>query len=335
MQIEFTHLSKPLKIGGKVIKNRIVVPAMADFGMTEKDSLINERHIERYGKYAAGGAGLIIIEACAVTKMPEPRNTVGLYSDDCLPGLKLLAEATRNNGATALVQIMETGLQTMPEKSIEEIKTGDFLRYKQDFILSAIRCQKAGFDGVELHAAHGMYLDQIIETSTRSDQYGGSFENRIRIVVELIEEIKAVCGSDFLVAIRFGNANLQELVQTALAIEQAGADLLDVSTGLWDYGNAPRDFPFDSKIYAASIVKKYARIPVIGVGNIVSGEQAEAVLKGKFADMVAVGRGHLCDPAWANKVFAGKEPVLCRKCINCMWYVDGRKCPAIQKKGEA
>lgn len=334
MQIDFTHLSKPLKIGGKVIKNRIAVPAMADFGMTEKDSLINERHIERYGQYAAGGAGLIITEACAVTKMPEPRNTVGLYSDNCLPGLKLLAEATRNNGATALVQLMETGLQTMPEKSIEEIKTDDFLRYKQDFILSAIRCQKAGFDGVELHAAHGMYLNQIIETSTRSDKYGGSFENRVRIVVELIGEIKAVCGSDFLIAIRFGNANLQELVQTALAIEQAGADLLDVSTGLCSYGNTPQDFPFDSKIHAASIVKKYARIPVIGVGNIISGEQAETVLKGKFADMVAVGRGHLCDPAWANKVFAGKEPVLCRKCKNCMWYVDGRKCPAVRKKGE-
>lgn len=328
---EYRWISKPIKINETWVKNRIVVPPMADFGMTEKDGLVNNRHIKRYGEYAKGGAGLIIIEACAVTKMPESRNTIGLYADVCLPGLEKLAKAATQKNAISLVQIMETGLCTMPENSIEEINRQTFLQYKEDFISAAIRCQKAGFNGVELHAAHGMYLNEILETSTRKDEYGGNFENRVRILVELIHDIKANCGSDFIVAVRFGNPDYQELLQTAQAIEQAGADLLDVSTGTRNYANMPLNFIFDSKIYAASLVKQNTNLPVIAVGNISLGEQAENVLVQNFSDMVAVGRGHLCDPAWTNKVLAGEQPILCRNCRSCVWYKDGRKCPAVQK----
>lgn len=328
---EYLQLRKPLSICDRIIKNRIVVPAMADFGMTKKDGLVNERHIERYGAYAKGGAGLIIIEACSVSEMPEPRNTIGLYSDSCLPGLSKLAEAVKQEGAVALVQIMETGLQTMTESSIDEIVPEKFFQYKKDFVSAAQRCWRAGFDGVELHAAHGMYLNQIIETSTRTDGYGGDFESRIRIVKEIIREIKSVCGKDFIVAVRFGNPKYKELVQTAQEVERAGADLLDISTGKGSYTNIPTDFPYDTKIYAASLVKQITSLPVICVGNITSGVEAEAVLTLKYADMVAVGRGHLCDPAWANKIFAFEQPILCRNCRFCMWYKDGRNCPAVQK----
>lgn len=147
----------------------------------------------------------------------------------------------------------------------------------------------------------------------------------------MIHDIKANCGSDFIVAVRFGNPDYQELLQTAQAIEQAGADLLDVSTGTRNYANMPPNFIFDSKIYAASLVKQNTNLPVIAVGNISLGEQAENVLVQNFSDMVAVGRGHLCDPAWTNKVLAGEQPILCRNCRSCVWYKDGRKCPAVQK----
>lgn len=229
---EYRWISEPIKVNETWIKNRIVVPPMADFGMTEKDGLVNKRHIKRYGEYAKGGAGLIIIEACAVTKMPELRNTIGLYADVCLPG----------------------------------------------------------FNGVELHAAHGMYLNEILEASTRRDEYGGNFENRVRILVELIHDIKAICGSDFIVAVRFGNPDYQELLQTAQAIEQAGADLLDVSTGTRNYANMPSNFIFDSKIYAASLVKQNTNLPVIAVGNISLGEQ---VIKGQILKRRIIRKGLL------------------------------------------
>ena len=330
--MEIQMLSASLQIGNARIKNRIVVPAMADFGMTEADSLVNERHILRYGSYAKGGAGLIIIEACSVTRFQENRGTIVLDSDACLPGMTRLANVATDHGATVLVQIMLTGLAVMPENSIAEISREKFLKYKADFLSAAIRCQKAGFHGVELHAAHGMYLDEVIESSTRSDEYGGCFENRVRMLVELIHEIKVACGKDFLVAVRFGNPDYQELLKTATAIEQAGADILDVSTGMGRYQNVPIDFPFDEKIYAASLVKNQTQLPVICVGNIVGGQQGEAILKAGYADMIAVGRGHLCDPEWANKALDGVQPNPCLRCRQCMWYMDGRKCPAIKRK---
>ena len=328
MKQSTVYLSRPLEICGRKIKNRVVVPPMADFGMTEPDGLVNRRHIERYGAYAKGGAGLIIIEACAVTDMPEPRNTIVLSSDECLPGLKKLAQAATENGTVALVQLMETGLSTMPYHAVAEIPETEFQSYKEYFIQAALRCKQAGFHGIELHAAHGMYLNQIIETSERQDGYGGSFEGRIRFLAELIREIKKLCGEHFIVAVRFGNPDFDELIQTALAIEQAGGDILDVSTGMSGYRGIPPQFPFDSKLYAASLLKGNASLPVIGVGNIQTGKQAEQILECKCVDMAAIGRGHLCDPAWANKVLHGEQPVLCRKCKTCMWYIDGRNCPA-------
>lgn len=327
----YIRLSSPIQICGKEIKNRIVLPAMADFGMTGPDGLVNQRHLERYSAYAKGGTGLIIIEACAVTKLAETRGTIKLYEEACMPGLKKLAEAAMQNGAAAIVQL-NISPEILTGTSVEEISRESFLRYKTAYIEAAVRCKKAGFDGIELHAAHGMYLNQVLETSRRDDEYGGSFTNRVRLLTELIREIKSLCGSAFLVAVRFGNPDLDELVQTALAIEQAGGDLLDVSTGTKGYARTSVNFPWDSKIFAAALVKKKARIPVICVGSITTGQQAEEILQSGYGDMTAVGRGHLCDPEWARKALAGEKPVLCLRCQRCMWYVDGRKCPAVLER---
>ena len=325
------HLAKPLTVRGVTLKNRVVVPPMSDAGVSGDAGAVQERHIQRYAAYALGGAGLIIVEACAVTRMEEPRHTIGLYSDGCIPGLTRLAAAATGQGAVALVQMINTGLSIMPEREIAQISRRQFLQYRDDFVRAALRCKQAGFHGVELHAAHGFYLNQIVETSTRQDEYGGCFQNRVRIIRELIERIKADCGADFLVSVRFGTRNLQELVALAREIESAGGDLLDVSTGRGNYQNIPVSFLFDPRIYAAALVKRAVQIPVICVGNITSGEQAEAILKAGIADLTAVGRGHLCDPAWAGKVLSGERPVPCRRCQTCMWYIDGQKCPVYGK----
>lgn len=321
-------LAAPLIICGRKIQNRIAVPPISDFGVVSPDGRVTARHIERYSAFAAGGAGLVIVEACSVLRMPENRDALFLENDDCIPGMKRLADAIHRHQTATLVQIMLTGLSTMPENSIAEISRDHFLQYKEAYLSAAVRCKAAGFDGIELHAAHGMYLDEVIETSERNDEYGGSFENRVRLLTELIAEIKETCGKDFIVAVRFGNPNYEELLKTADAIQTGGGDLLDVSSGMGHYPNVPSAFPYDGKIYAASLVKAHTHLPVICVGNIFSGDEGEAILKAELADMIAVGRGSLADPAWARKTLAGKTPNPCLRCRNCMWYIDGKLCPA-------
>lgn len=328
---EYKRISAPIKVNETWIKNRIVVPPMADFGMTRNDGCVNERHLQHYGALAEGGAGLIVVEACVVTQMNEPRNTIRVYDDNYIPGLESLAKAAKKNGSVCIVQLFNNGLEFMRENRIADISRKDFLNYKEDFISAAVRCRMSGFDGVELHAAHGFYLNQVIETSMRDDGYGGSFGNRLRLIRELITEIKEKCGRNFLVAVRFGNCDYGKLVKIAEAVEGSGGDILDVSTGTYDYREAPEDFPYDKKLYAASLVKERARIPVIGVGGIQSGEQAETILKKGIADMVAVGRGHLCCPDWADRVISGRNVEKCRNCRTCMWYIDGRKCPIVRR----
>lgn len=274
------------------------------------------------------------MEACSVLRMPENRDTLCLENDDCIPGMKLLADVIHRYSAVALVQIMLTGLSTMKENRIDEITRTDFLRYKNAFASAALRCQKAGFDGIELHAAHGMYLDEVIETSERMDEYGGSFENRVRLLTELIAEIREKCEKDFIIAVRFGNPNYEELLKTADAVQAAGGDLLDVSSGMERYLDVPIGFTHDSKVYAASLVKAHTKLPVICVGSIFTGDEGEAILKEGLVDMIAVGRGSLADPAWARKTLAGESPNPCLRFKSYMWYMDGALCPARRKENE-
>ena len=318
-------LAEPLAIGSYTARNRVVVPPMANFGLAKQGGAVTPEHIAHYEAYAAGGAGLVIVEASGVI---PPGNTLGVYDDTCIPGLSGLACAISSHGAVTLVQLLHPGTRKLPEKEIAQISREDFLYYKTCFVNAAVRCRTAGFHGVELHAAHGFYLNEVVENNSRADEYGGSFENRIRLLQELIAEIKGQCGREFLVAVRFGDRNIQELLRIAAAIETAGGDLLDVSTGCGGYCGVPAQFAFDGKIYAASLVKGQTSLPVIGVGNLFTGAQAEAVLENGYADLAAVGRGRLCDPAWANKTFSGKAPVLCRNCSACMWYTDSSRCPA-------
>lgn len=325
-------LNEPIRICKSIVKNRIVVPAMSDFGTDAPDGLVHQSHINRYEAYAKGGAGLIIVEACSVLGMSENRDTICLESDNSISGLKCLTDVIHQYSAVTLVQIMLTGLSTMKENHIEEISRKDFLRYKDAFVCAAKRCQAAGFDGIELHAAHGMYLDEVIETSERKDEYGGSFENRIRLLTELILQIREKCGEDFIIAVRFGNPDYEELLKTADAIQSAGGDLLDVSSGMGRYLDVPFGFKHDSKVYAASLVKANTKLPVICVGNIYTGDEGEIILKEGLSDMIAVGRGSLADPAWARKTVSGETPDLCLHCKNCLWYIDGTLCPARKRR---
>ena len=339
------------EFGGHRIKNRVVVPPMADFGLTGPDGKITQRHIDHYVPLVEGGAGIVIVEACAVGEVRERRfvripgsdgatdsechrarigrDAIDLSSDDCLPELTVLAESIVDKGALVLVQLYSAGLDYMDVASMAEIPFVLMVAYQHDFLFAARRCKEAGFDGIELHAAHDYFLNQLIERNDRTDAYGGDLEGRARFVCELVRMIKRECGEDFVVSVRLGEDDTEELADYARMVEHAGADLLHVSWGLSRFTGVPADWPWAQTVYAASVVRKNVGIPVICVEGIEDSETAEEILQAGAADLVAVGRGHLCDPAWARKSQAGEKPNPCRHCRHCQWFADGRRCPAV------
>ncbi|MBQ4578543.1 MAG: NADH:flavin oxidoreductase [Clostridia bacterium] len=310
-------LFEPLKVGPLQLKNRVVLPAISDFGLCTPSGRVTGRHLAHYRAFAEGGCGLVITEACAVSPVKDPqRDPLMLWEEDCLSGMTQLAEAIHGGGAAAMVQLIHPGLAALPYDRVGDIPAEEMDRYAGDFVRAAQVCQKAGFDGVELHAAHGYFLNQITELA-------GDHGYLCRIV----REIRRRCGAGFALSVRFGEKDPQSLVTLAKALEAAGADLLDVSDGIFRAWDIPACFPYNRKVWLAKCVKPHVRVPVMAVGRIFDGGTAGGILRENCADLVAVGRGQLCDPAWANKVRAGEIPNPCRLCTRCLWYRDGRLCP--------
>ena len=207
------------------------------------------------------------------------------------------------------------------------------------FIDGAERAQKAGADGVELHAAHGYLIQQFLSpyTNRRTDEYGGSLENRLRFLREIVEGIKARCSKDFPIIVRLsvdefyekiGKAGIgytvEEGVQMAKAIEKMGADAIDVSSAGYDtynYWLEPTSFKPGWRKYLAAAVKKEVSIPVLAANLIRSPEQAEEQLEEGIQDFVCLGRPHIADPHWANKAKEGRAEDI-KRCICCLYCME-------------
>ena len=206
------------------------------------------------------------------------------------------------------------------------------------FVAAAARVQKAGADGVELHAAHGYLLQQFLspDTTRRQDEYGGSLENRMRLLREIIEGIRRECGPDFPISVRLSVEEfydtigypgqgilLEEGVEMAKLLEGFGVDALNVSSGNYDTAQTscePISFTPGWRKYLAKAVKEQVNIPVIAANLIRTPEQAEAQLAEGTQDFIAMGRPHLADPHWANKAREGRSEDInrCICCLRCM-----------------
>lgn len=220
------------------------------------------------------------------------------------------------------------------EMSKKEIK-----KIISQFIDGAVRAQKAGADGVELHAAHGYLIQQFLSpyTNRRTDEYGGSLENRLRFLREILEGIKEKCGKDYPIIVRLSvdefyekigkpgvGYTLEEGVKMAKAIEKMGADAIDVSSAGYDtynYWLEPTSFRPGWRKYLAAAVKKEVSIPVLAANLIRSPEQAEAQLEEGIQDFVCLGRPHIADPHWANKAKEGRANEI-KRCICCLYCME-------------
>ncbi|MBQ1243732.1 MAG: NADH:flavin oxidoreductase, partial [Clostridia bacterium] len=213
------------------------------------------------------------------------------------------------------------------EGRVRALKYSEIKELERQFIDGAERCKLAGCDGVELHSAHGYLLQQFLSprTNKRTDEYGGSLQNRTRFIVNILKGIKARCGADFPVIVRLSadecyekigmpgeGYTLSEGVEIAKILEKSGADAIDVSSAgynTFNYWLEPVSFEPGWRKYMAKAIKEAVSIPVLAANLIRSPEQAEAQIKEGIQDFVSLGRPHIADPHWAEKVLSGKGTV--------------------------
>jgi 2,4-dienoyl-CoA reductase-like NADH-dependent reductase (Old Yellow Enzyme family)/thioredoxin reductase len=342
-------LFSPVRIGGLEVKNRTVMPPMGT-NLGHEEGFVTPRLQDYYGARAEGGVGLVIVEgACVdtVAAKASPRQIV-IDNDRFLPGLRGLAEAIHEGGARAAIQLMHAGVAaaarltphplapsafTMPDgRSTREITPDDMALVAEQHAAAALRVKEAGFDGVELHAAHRYLLAAFLSPSTnrRQDSYGGQAPNRARLVVEVLRRVKEAVGPNYPVWLRMngqewmpdGLSN-EEAVLIAGLFEEAGAAAVHISA--WGVKDQRQQASLPTVpgglLPLTAAIKKALRIPVIAVG-LMSPEIGEAALREGRADLIAFGRGLIADPELPRKAAEGR-PEDIRPCIACMHCRDG------------
>ncbi len=345
--MNYERMSRPGRIGGLEIKNRVVMPAMG-CSLAESSGEAGQRMIKYYADRARGGVGLIITEITRVdneTGVGTP-NQLSVTDTYMVGQLSRLAEAVHAYGTKIFVQLHHPGNQTPSRliKGLQPVSASDVTckvigeqpralsteeveAMVKKFVTGAVIAQKAGIDGVEIHGAHGYLVSQFLSphTNKRNDKYGGSFEGRMRFVTEIIMGIKAYCGPKFPISVRInGNDYLEDGITEEDAIAQAkylealGVSCINVSCGTYDSGATiiePSYFAEGWKRHLGANIRKAVNIPVIAVCNIKHPQFAEEFLED--VDFVGIARGHLADPDFVNKALAGKETCI-RKCLGCM-----------------
>ncbi|MCC5800300.1 NADPH dehydrogenase NamA [Rossellomorea vietnamensis] len=319
-------LFEPYKLKNVELKNRIVMAPMCMYSSHHEDGKVENWHRTHYTSRAVGGVGLIILEATAVT--PQGRispQDLGIWNDEQIEGLKELVDLMKEQGAKTGIQLAHAGRKAVLEGDIlapsalpfnDEMKTpvemtaDDVKETVTAFIKGAERAKKAGFDVIEIHGAHGYLINEFLSplSNKRTDEYGGSAENRYRFLREIIDGIQQVWDGPLLVRVSAKDYNdegldVKDYVVFAQWMKEQGVDLIDVSSGALVPARIPV-FP-GYQVKLAETIKNGADIDTGAVGLITTGIQAEEILQNERADVILLARELLRDPYWPRT--AAKE----------------------------
>jgi NADPH2 dehydrogenase len=296
------------------------MPPMATEFATEAGA-VTERLVEHYVKRSKA-LGLLIVEHSYISfQGKNSERQLGIHDDRLIPGLKKLVQSVHAMGAPIIAQINHSGTRTTEEitrmppvapsaaEGVRELQIGEIEDLSSAFAKAAERAMKAGFDGVEVHGAHGFLLNQFFSplTNRRGDEYGGSLENRIRFPLEVVKKIREVTSGKVLMY-RLGADDLDpsgtkiaDSKRFGLRLQDAGVDIIDVSGGVC--GSRPQKLQGIQGYFVtqAHQIKEAVNVPVVGVGGINEPAYANRIVREEIIDLVAVGRAILKDPEWAIK----------------------------------
>ena len=326
-------LKETITIKNLTLNNRLVMPPMHT-GKASEGGLVTDALLDYYASRAEGGdIGLIITEHTFVSQRGKASSgQLSLADERVIEGLKRLTEAIHRGGTKVFAQINHagssaqehiTGMRNIAPSAVlnpgvrkdyatvipKEMTKADIEEVVEQYVLASGRALAAGYDGVEIHCAHGYLLNQFYSplTNKRNDEYGGTIKNRLRITLEILRAVRTLWGEERPVAVRLGASDYMEGGNTfadgaeaAKLLEDAGCDLLDISGGMIRFTRPGHTEPgYFSE--SAEAVKKAVSIPVNLTGGVKTAAQAELLLQAGFCDMVGVGRAILADADWAKK----------------------------------
>ncbi len=341
----YERLFQPIEINGMRLRNRIMMPAMHH--LYTDQGHCTERFTEYYKKRGEGGAGLIVVGSCRFDEYGAKDNSMSLADESTLAGWQEFMKVMHQTGAKVAVQLYHAGRympmrdvpcgkpalspsetfcpytrETAPAMSHEQI-----LEVIAKYAEGAERAKRAGFDAVEIGCNSGYLLNQFLSpiTNLREDEYGGSWENRVRMPLEVIRAVREAVGEDYPIILRLGGNDLvpesctnTEAAEFAVLAEKAGVDLFNV-TGGWHQSRVPQitgDLPAGGFSYLAEGIKAKVNVPVSCSNRVNDPLLAEKILAMGQADMVTMGRALLADPELPNKAREGRAAEI-RPCMGC------------------
>lgn len=345
--MHYNHLFSTIKIRGLELQNRVVFPAMGT-KMLDGDKYVTDQLIHYHVARAMGGNGLNFTEVCSVYDKAAPKNFLALSDDKYIPGLKKLADAIHEAGAKAGVQLWLGGTAVLfGDKNAMVVVPSEF-RVTENYVIpgasietikeavkafgeAARRAVEAGYDTVEFHAGHNYTPHSFLSKAfnKREDEYGGSFENRCRFLLECIKAIRSNIPEEMPLFMRIDahddyleeGLTIEEMIEFCKLAKDAGVDVLDVSRGNFSsaaikYEVPPVDLPRGFNVENAAKFKEETGLITVAVGRINDPEQADEIIRSGKADMVVIGRAQLADPEFCNKAMKGEVDQIVR-CVGC------------------
>lgn len=344
----YHKLFQPIKINQMEVRNRVFMSPMST-NFATKDGYVTDELIYHYARRAKGGVGLIITEVTLVEPIYKYiAHTLSIQDDSYIEGWKKLADEVHQYGGKIVPQLLHPAYMAIPYPGTPQLvgpsEVGPYYAKQPPrpltveeihelvelFGNAALRVKKAGLDGVEIHAAHahaliGGFLSPLY--NKRIDEYGGDITHRIRLLLEVIANVRKKCGRDFPIIVRIsgddyedGGQSLNEGCYIAKRLEEAGVDMIHVSGGTTIHRGSsitPPGTPQASHIAGSKAIKECVRIPVATVGRLNEPWILEEILERDLADICMVGRSLLCDPDFVNKILLDKEEDI-RPCIGCL-----------------
>ena len=351
-------------IKGISLPNRFVRSATWE-GLADSQGLVSDQLTELLVRLGKGDIALIITGHAFVSAQGRARRKqLGVFDDSCLPGLSGLVEKVHETGAKIILQISHAGVQAASEFSGEsplgasaiqldngswcrEMDQTDIDKIIADFIYAAMRAQKSGFDGIQLHAAHHYLLAQFLSPhfNKRQDRYGGTIENRVRIVIEILRGIKTVLGTDFPVFIKLNSEDFlndgltrEDMLAAAILLEKNGIDVIELSGGTKYSGDKipsrinPESNVANKAYYeeAAKSFKRKCRVPLILVGGIRSLITAEKLIENGTTDYISLARPLIREPdlikKWKHQTSTQASCISCNRCFEPLLAGEGLYC---------